>query len=114
VLDLRNGEEGAPQVIENLSQATAVFCANDISALGVMQGLKKAGLSIPGDVQVIGYDDVSFAERTTPPLTTIQQPKHEMGRLAAELLVQEMLDPDNHIHQSIVLEPALVVRQSAG
>ena len=114
VLDLKNGEDGAQQVIENLGQTTAVFCANDISALGVMQGLKKAGLSIPGDVQVIGYDDVTFAETTTPPLTTIRQPKREIGNLAAELLIQEMMDPGGHTHQGIVLEPTLIVRQSAG
>lgn len=114
VLDLQNGEEGAQQVIENLKHATAVFCANDISALGVMQGLKNAGLSIPGDVQVIGYDDVIFAETTTPPLTTIRQPKYEMGNIAAELLAQEMMDPLHHTHQGIVLEPKLIVRQSSG
>ena len=114
VLDLQNGEAAARQIIENLKQATAVFCANDISALGVMHGVKKAGLSIPDDVQIIGYDDVTFAATTTPPLTTIRQPKHEMGKVAAELLMEELMDPLGHTHQGIVLHPTLVARQSAG
>lgn len=66
---------------------TAVFCANDLLAIGVIHGLRKRRLRTPGDVAVIGYDDVELAAMTDPPLTTIHQPTYELGATAYELLV---------------------------
>lgn len=68
---------------------TAIFCANDLMAVGCLEALQKLGLRVPEDVSVIGYDDQEIARHTHPPLTTLELPNYEMGRLAAELLLAE-------------------------
>jgi LacI family transcriptional regulator len=65
---------------------TAVFCANDLLAIGVMRGIRLRGLRAPDDVAVVGYDDVELAAMTDPPLTTVHQPSYELGATAYELL----------------------------
>jgi len=65
---------------------TAIFCANDLLALGVVHGLRRRGLHVPDDITVIGYDDVELAAMTDPPLTTVRQPAYELGATAYELL----------------------------
>jgi LacI family transcriptional regulator len=67
--------------------ADAIFCANDMMALGCFDALKELGLSIPGDVSVIGFDDREIAQFTRPSLTTLVLPQYEMGEIAAELLI---------------------------
>src|SRR5580693_1415307 len=59
---------------------TAVFCANDMLALGLLRGLSQAGLSVPGDLAVVGYDDIEFAADAAVPLTSVRQPKYQLGR----------------------------------
>src|SRR5713101_6865448 len=92
---------------------TAVFCANDLLALGLMRGLIKRGISIPGDMALVGYDDVEFASVLSTPLTSIRQPKYELGRAAAELLLDEANNPTSHQHQHIMYQPELIVRESS-
>jgi LacI family transcriptional regulator len=92
---------------------TAVFCANDLLALGLMRGLIKRGISIPGDMALVGYDDVEFASVLATPLTSIRQPKYELGRVAAELLLDEANNPTSHRHQHIMYQPELIVRESS-
>ncbi|MGA9597736.1 MAG: substrate-binding domain-containing protein, partial [Acidimicrobiia bacterium] len=87
-----------------------VFCANDLTALGVLRGLIERGRRVPEDIALIGYDDIIFAEIATVPLTTIRQPP-AIGAAAAELLVNEANEPD-HIHRRISFAPELVVRDS--
>lgn len=113
VLDVKSGEDCVQEAVDSLKQATAIFCANDVSALGLLQGLRRRGISVPEDAQIIGYDDVEFARATNPPLTTVRQPKYDMGRIAAELLIDEIENP-THQHQAKVLDPELIVRDSAG
>jgi LacI family transcriptional regulator len=72
----------------------AVACGNDVIALGVIDALMDVGLRVPGDVAVIGYDDMSFASSRLIELTTVRQPRHEMGAEAARLLVKRIQDPD--------------------
>ena len=93
---------------------TAVFCANDMLALGVLRGLSQAGVSVPGDLAVVGYDDIEFAADAAVPLTSVRQPKYQLGRAAAELLLDEADRPDEHEHRRIVFTPELVVRASSG
>lgn len=69
---------------------TAIFCYNDMTALGVLRAIRMRGLSCPGDVSVAGFDDLFLAQYTDPPLTTIRQPRHEMGRLAMDTLLKLM------------------------
>ncbi len=96
------------------SKPTAVFCANDMLALGVLRGLSQAGVSVPADLAVVGYDDIEFAADAAVPLTSVRQPKYQLGRAAAELLLDEADRPDEHEHRRIVFTPELVVRASSG
>ncbi|NUR01658.1 MAG: substrate-binding domain-containing protein, partial [Streptomyces sp.] len=89
---------------------TGLFCQNDVIALGLLRGLAAGGLSVPGDVSLVGYDDLPFVSQVSPSLTTVRQPAAELGRAAAELLLGER-DPD-HRHRQVVLRPELNVRAS--
>lgn len=86
---------------------TAMVAYNDISAIGAM----KAKLRIPQDVSVVGFDDISIASFSIPPLTTIRQPLEEMGRIAAKTVVG-LIDGQEEYVQEIAVEPKLVVRGS--
>ena len=89
-----------------------IFCANDLLALGVMQSLTMMnGVRIPGDVALIGYDDIDFAASAVVPLSSIRQPTDDIGRTAIELLMEE-LDGQHPRHRAVVFTPELVVRQS--
>ena len=90
----------------------AIFAANDMLALGVIQGLTATGLRVPEDVAVIGYDDIVFSAAAVIPLTSVRQPSRRMGSTAAGLLIDELADPEGFRARSIVYEPQLVVRAS--
>lgn len=91
---------------------TGVFCANDLLALGVLQQLTLRGLRIPDDVAIIGYDDIEFAAAATVPLSSVRQPREQLGRVAAQLLMEEINDGERHQHRHVLFEPELVVRAS--
>ena len=93
------------------NRPTAVFCANDLLALGVLQGCVGLGLRVPDDLAIVGYDDIDFAAAAAVPLTSVRQPRRRLGRTAAELLLDEAENPD-HEHQQVVFLPELVARQS--
>ncbi len=78
-----------------------------------MRGLIKRGISIPVDMALVGYDDVEFASVLATPLTSIRQPKYELGRAAVELLLDEAQNPSSHQHKHIVYQPELIVRESS-
>lgn len=90
---------------------TAVFAFNDLSAYGVYNQLKKYHRSIPGDVSLVGYDDIFFSELLDVPLTTINQPVYEMGAEAARQFIDRN-KPEERAAKSVVFEPTLVVRES--
>jgi LacI family transcriptional regulator len=83
-------------------------------AFGVYRALRGAGLQIPGDVALVGYDDVDFAADWVVPLTSVRQPIDQLGSVAAQLLFEHMTGNPEHRHQQIVLQPELVVRESSG
>jgi LacI family transcriptional regulator len=91
---------------------TAVFCANDLLALGVLQEMTSRGIGVPDDVAIVGYDDIGFAAAATVPLSSVRQPREELGRTAAQLLLEEVANPDEHRHRRVVFKPELVVRRS--
>jgi LacI family transcriptional regulator len=109
--DLLHGEQDEQDA---RAKPTAVFCANDMLALGLLRGLSQAGVSVPGDLAVVGYDDIEFAADAAVPLTSVRQPKYQLGRAAAELLLDEADRPAEHEHRRIVFTPELVVRASSG
>ncbi len=110
----KEGEEVVEQLLSARIKPTAVFCANDLLALGLMRGLIKRGIAIPRDIAMVGYDDVEFASVLSTPLTSIRQPKYELGRVAAELLLDEANNPTSHQHKHIMYQPELIVRESSG
>jgi LacI family transcriptional regulator len=91
----------------------ALVCANDMIALGAIDALYEVGLRVPGDVAVVGYDDMSFASSRLIGLTSVGVPRTEMGRVAVRVLLQRMHDPAA-LPQKIVLPHSLVVRQTCG
>ena len=94
------------------SRPTAVFCANDLIALGVLQEMTRNRIRVPEDISIIGYDDIDFAAAAAVPLTSVRQPRQQLGHTAARLLLDEAADDDAHQHRQVIFEPELVVRQS--
>jgi DNA-binding LacI/PurR family transcriptional regulator len=93
--------------------ATAIICASDVLALGAIRAARRAGLAVPGDLSVVGFDDSAFMNCTDPPLTTVRQPIEAMGQAAVALLVSQIAGnpvPDDEM----LFEPELVVRGSTG
>ena len=101
-------------LLEKTRGFTAVFCFNDIAAIGAIRALKDAGLSVPGDVSVVGFDDILSAAYATPSLTTVRQPLTEMGKRGAEVLLERIADKEKKFPAEIVMMPELVVRESTG
>ncbi len=90
----------------------AVFIGNDAMAVGAYQALYQAGLKIPQDMAIVGYDDIELARYMTPPLTTIHQPKDELGELAIDVLIHRIAEPGLQ-QQRLQLTPILIERGSA-
>jgi len=101
-------------LLEKTRAFTAVFCFNDIAAIGTIRALKDAGLSVPGDVSVVGFDDILSAAYSTPSLTTVRQPLTEMGKKGAEVLLARIADKTKEFPAEIVMQPELVIRESTG
>ncbi|AHH99722.1 LacI family DNA-binding transcriptional regulator [Kutzneria albida] len=91
----------------------AVFCANDLLALGLLQAAVRHGVRVPHELAIVGYDDIDFAAAAAVPLTSVRQPSRLIGRTAAELVIAETRDPGGHAHQRVVFTPELVVRESS-
>ena len=104
------GLAAVPEVLRN--RPDAIVCANDVVALGVLRGLLEANVDVPDDVALVGYDDIEFAATAAVPLTSVRQPARELGRTAAELLIDELLAPHAHQHQRQTFTPELIVRRS--
>jgi LacI family transcriptional regulator len=107
----RAGEKAAAELIAG-GLPEAVFCANDLLALGVLRALLRAGVRVPEDVALMGYDDIDFAAASTVSLSSMRQPTYQLGRIATELLLDECDNPDTHAHQHIMFQPELVARES--
>ena len=107
------GESAVEQLLAGKGRPTAIFCANDLLALGVEHALITAGFRVPEDFAIVGYDDVAFATMAFVPLTSVRQPAYELGHRAAMQLLSEASD-EEHRHEQVVFEPELVVRASTG
>jgi LacI family transcriptional regulator len=93
-------------------QLTAVFAASDVMALGAKEAIEDAGLRIPADLSLIGFDDIPEVTRTSPKLTTISQPRYQMGWETAQLLIQRVEHSISPERRKVVMEHSLVVRES--
>lgn len=110
--------QSAYEVIKNQLKGgfehTGIICGNDLIALGAIRALREMNISVPGDVSIIGYDDIDFAASASIPLTSVSQPAYEMGYAAAELIISECENPERHVHQRIEFQPRLIIRSSTG
>jgi DNA-binding LacI/PurR family transcriptional regulator len=106
------GYFSAQQLLANHVPFTAVFCFNDVSAIGAIRALRDAGLRVPQDVSVVGFDDIQAAAFQNPGLTTIRQPLRKMGTMAAQCVLQRIQAAANDGSDRMVIEPELVVRTS--
>lgn len=104
------GERAMNQLLSLSSPPTAVFCYNDMTAIGALKAIKSQGLRVPQDISLVGFDDIAFAAYADPPLTTVEQQKYEMGRLAMEMVLH-LLDGAGAV-DNIVLLGRLVIRES--
>lgn len=105
------GQQAAAEILRQRTLPTAIIAANDLMAIGALRELKKAGLRVPEDVSVIGFDDILFASLTDPLLTTIALPREEIGRAAVETLLNTMKSKDK-LGSEYKITPKLIVRES--
>ena len=106
------GYEGACELLKRKDRPTAIFCANDYMAIGAMKALKESGLSVPEDVSVVGFDDSTLLNYLFNSLTTVRQPKQQLGERAASILLGRLAGTDSVFYQQVVLTPELVIRNS--
>lgn len=101
-------------LLEKSRDFTAIFCFNDIAAIGAIRALKDSGLSVPHDVSVVGFDDILSAAYYTPSLTTVRQPLMEMGKRGAKVLLDRIANREKEYPAEIVVAPEFVIRESTG
>ena len=90
--EVEGGYKSAQQLLQLSNRPTAIFAANDLMALGAIYAAQDAGLSVPQDIAIVGYDNREFSWIVRPNITTVEMPVYEMGRIAAEILLQQILD----------------------
>jgi DNA-binding LacI/PurR family transcriptional regulator len=114
--DLTTPQIGYPygkQLLARRKPFTALFAYNDLSAIGAIWAFREAGLSVPQEISVVGFDDVPVAVFSNPALTTIRQPLQQMGQIAAKTLIDQ-IERKAEFRSEIVIEPELVIRASTG
>jgi LacI family transcriptional regulator len=111
--EIESGYTATGRLLEHTERPTAIFAANDLMALGAIYGLQDAGLRVPGDVAVVGYDDRDFAKIVKPSLTTVSLPVYEMGQIAAEKLLAQINGGISHFDETLV-KGTLYVRETCG
>lgn len=109
---IETGERAFRQVMTEAPQTTAVMCVNDVLAVGALRAAREMGMKVPDDVSVTGFDDIEIATLAEPPLTTVHVPHREMGRCAADMLIQ-ILRGDQNGH-TLELATEIRIRQSLG
>jgi LacI family repressor for deo operon, udp, cdd, tsx, nupC, and nupG len=109
---LNSGFLAAKKIADMDDRPTAVFCASDMVAIGLISGLKREGISVPNDISVVGFDDIEIAEFCDPPLTTIKQNRNGLGRTAAEQLLAQMGARIGHSDKIMQLDVHLQERES--
>ena len=114
LMNTTHGEDAAKKILALQTIPTAIFCANDLLALGVMRTLRENKFKVPEQISVLGYDDIEFAASAAVPLSSISQPAYQMGVTAADLLLNECEEAEKHEHQQIRFQPQLVERASTG
>ena len=109
-----DGFEGMHRLLALTRRPTAVFARNDYTAMGAMRAVRAAGLSIPDDIAIVGFDNVPLSAFTSPPLTTVEQPTAEEGSQAATLLLDRIQESAPRQRREVMFECRLVLRESTG
>ncbi|MFT5914286.1 MAG: LacI family transcriptional regulator [Flammeovirgaceae bacterium] len=110
---LEAGSTGMKKLLSLKKVPDAVFANNDMVAIGAMRAIKEAGLTVPKDIAVIGYSDWPIASLMTPPLSSVAQPGYEMGKVAAEILINQIKNPGEEFDlDSKILETEVIARES--
>ena len=109
----RLGYPFAKQLLERKKPFTALLAYNDISAIGAIWAFQEAGLRVPDDVSVVGFDDIPSAAFNSPGLTTVRQPLHRMGEIAAKTVIDQVEGNAEYVPE-ILIAPEFVVRSSTG
>jgi DNA-binding LacI/PurR family transcriptional regulator len=107
------GYQPVRELLARTRDFTAIFCFNDLAAIGAIRAIEDVGLHCPADISVIGFDDIGAARFYNPRLTTISQPLYLMGQTAAKLLITRIQSPNEAYPEVVTFEPELVVRESA-
>ncbi|APW36229.1 LacI family transcriptional regulator [Rhodoferax koreense] len=107
----QGGYEAMHAILRGAHRPSAVFVCNDLMAIGALRALHESGLRVPDDISIVGFDDIELAAYTCPPLTTVAQPKHLIGALAVDMLL-ERVDGRRREMRKLVLQPELRVRAS--
>ncbi|WMC11553.1 substrate-binding domain-containing protein [Oceanimonas pelagia] len=110
--ELAGGKAAMERLLALPGRPTAVFACNDMMAAGALRALADAGLAVPGDISVVGYDNIELARYLVPALTSIEQPKAKLGALAVDTLLARIQDPASP-RRLLPLEPSLVIRESS-
>lgn len=110
--DYAFGVKGMRELLDREPAIDGVFAASDAIAAGALEALREAGLSVPADIGIVGFDDSSWATRTQPPLSTVHQPARAIGQNAAELVLRQINDTDP-VPRSVLLDTPVVWRDSA-
>jgi len=92
---------------------TAVFCANDLLALGLLQELALHGIRVPEDIAIVGFDDLEWASAATVPLSSVRQPRDLLGRTAVRMILDEIEQGAAHVHEHVSFAPELFIRESS-
>lgn len=109
-LNADGGEAGTRRLLASPGRPTAIFCVNDLTALGALRTLRREGVRVPDEMAVVGYDDVTFAAELGTPLTSVRQPTHALGFRAADMLLAAGAGAPA---EQVVFQPELVVRESS-
>ncbi|MCK4518730.1 MAG: substrate-binding domain-containing protein [Candidatus Omnitrophica bacterium] len=107
------GYEEMKRILYGSFKPTAMFCANDIMAIGAMRAIKEKGLRVPDDIAVVGFDDIEAAAVVEPPLTTIRPPLEDIGAKAIEQLIGDIRNNKKTVEE-VSLKTKLIVRESSG
>ena len=111
-LDFLAGEQIAPMIISRGPLPDAIFAGNDALALGIMNYFHKVGIPVPGQISVLGYDNVSYAESALVPLTTVSQTPYQLGWTMGVQMLAEFTASTDHVHQHVVFQPQIIERSS--
>ncbi|MGH7541645.1 MAG: substrate-binding domain-containing protein, partial [Gemmatimonadota bacterium] len=107
------GHRAARRLLEARPRPTAIFAANDSMAIGALRALQEAGLAVPDDVALGGFDDIPMASYTNPPLSTVHVPIHRLGARAVQRLLRALREPDAHEPRAETLPTSLRIRASS-